>query len=180
MSALTEFESFPKIPRWNREIIITEKIDGTNAQVVICEDGTVIAGSRNRFLTPTSDNYGFAAWVNEHLDELRTLGIGRHFGEWWGKGIQRNYGLDHRRFSLFNVSLWGDKSARPACCDVVPVLYRGPMSAEEIHVAQLTLIECGSIAAPKFNHPEGIVIYHTASGKAYKATFDGDGHKCTR
>lgn len=29
------FEAFPKIPRLNRDITITEKIDGTNVAVVI-------------------------------------------------------------------------------------------------------------------------------------------------
>ena len=33
----TEFEPFPKIARMKREQIITEKIDGTNAQVYIRE-----------------------------------------------------------------------------------------------------------------------------------------------
>jgi hypothetical protein len=32
---MTEFRAFPKIPRLNREMIITEKIDGTNAAIVI-------------------------------------------------------------------------------------------------------------------------------------------------
>ena len=34
-----EFIKFEKIARLNREIIITEKIDGTNAQICITEDG---------------------------------------------------------------------------------------------------------------------------------------------
>jgi ATP-dependent RNA circularization protein (DNA/RNA ligase family) len=54
------FEDFPKIARLSRECCITEKIDGTNAQVVITEDGQVLAGSRTRFITPEDDNYGFA------------------------------------------------------------------------------------------------------------------------
>ena len=63
----TEFTPFPSIPRLFREIVITEKIDGTNACVHIAEDGvTVTAGSRNRWLTLEDDNYGFARWVAEH------------------------------------------------------------------------------------------------------------------
>lgn len=31
----TEFKEFPKIHRWERDIVITEKIDGVNSQVVI-------------------------------------------------------------------------------------------------------------------------------------------------
>jgi len=34
---VAEFEAFPKIPRLNRDVIVTEKIDGTNAAVIIEE-----------------------------------------------------------------------------------------------------------------------------------------------
>jgi hypothetical protein len=44
-----EFVEFPKMARFAREIIVTEKIDGTNAQVWISDDGTEIrAGSAAR------------------------------------------------------------------------------------------------------------------------------------
>lgn len=66
-----EFVEFPKIARLVRPCIITEKIDGTNAQVFIGEDGTVLAGSRTRWITPADDNYGFAAWVTERAGQLR-------------------------------------------------------------------------------------------------------------
>lgn len=36
-----EFQPWPKIARLNREITITEKIDGTNAAVIITEEGEV-------------------------------------------------------------------------------------------------------------------------------------------
>ena len=61
-----DFQKFPKIPRFNRPIVITEKIDGTNAQVFVTFDGLVIPGSRNRYLTLDNDNFGFAIWVAEH------------------------------------------------------------------------------------------------------------------
>jgi hypothetical protein len=111
-----DFKEFPKMPRLSREIIVTEKIDGTNAQVAVVEldgysapgavwegDGLAIyAGSRTRWITPKADNFGFAAWVRDNAEELATLGPGNHFGEWWGAGIQRRYGLTDKRFSLFN------------------------------------------------------------------------------
>ena len=40
-----EFEAFPKIPRLNRGMVITEKIDGTNACVAFSDDGKPIASS---------------------------------------------------------------------------------------------------------------------------------------
>lgn len=167
---MIEFQSFNKIPRLVKPCIITEKIDGTNAQVHVLDDGTVLAGSRSRYITPEHDNYGFARWVREHEAELRELGPGRHYGEWWGAGIQRRYGIATKRFSLFNVSRWGEE--RPACCHVVPELYRGDFDTQKIST-MMELLKCvGSIAAPGFMNPEGIVIYHTAAGHVYKHTFE--------
>ena len=37
-----EFREFPKIARLSREVIISEKIDGTNAQILITEDGQIL------------------------------------------------------------------------------------------------------------------------------------------
>ena len=168
-----EFIEFPKMARFAREIIVTEKIDGTNAQVWISDDGTEIrAGSRNRWLTYSEDNFGFAKWVLDHRDELLTLGPGRHFGEWWGSGIQRRYGLTEKRFSLFNVSRWGEE--RPACCHVVPVLYRGEFNQSQIEWHLACLAAGGSVAAPGFMKPEGIVIFHTAGNVGFKRTIEKD------
>lgn len=57
---LVDFVPFPKMARLRRDCIITEKIDGTNASVLITDSGDVFAGSRNRFVYPNDDNYGFA------------------------------------------------------------------------------------------------------------------------
>lgn len=148
MDAMTfpTFVEFPKMPRLSREIIVTEKIDGTNAQVHITEDGRIFAGSRSRWITPANDNFGFAAWVETNRQALLTLGPGSHFGEWWGAGIQRRYGQDCKRFSLFNVDRWGE--IRPECCDVVPVLYRGDFDTRAIDEVVESLRQCGSEAAP--------------------------------
>ena len=92
-----EFQDFPKMARLARDVIVTEKIDGTNAQVCIAEDGTLLAGSRTRWITPADDNFGFAAWVEAHRDELLTLGPGRHLDEWGGAAIHRGHGLRETR-----------------------------------------------------------------------------------
>jgi hypothetical protein len=185
--AMPEFKEFASIARLSREMVVTEKIDGTNAQVHITEDGRIFAGSRNRWITPESDNFGFAGWVRDHADGLRTLGAGSHFGEWWGSGIQRGYGLvkGEKRFSLFNVARWADErdrekypSDRPACCHVVPILARGPFTTEGADYWLAHLAEHGSAAAPGFMKPEGIVVYHVSSGQLFKKTLDkNDGHK---
>ena len=169
-----EFTAFPKMARWSREIIITEKIDGTNSCIFIGDNGEFLTGSRTRWITPEADNYGFSRWAHDNRDELMKLGPGQHFGEWWGAGIQRRYGLTEKRFSLFNVSRWEDDAVRPACCHVVPVIYRGPMYSEAIEQA-LKVLEGGSVAAPGFNDPEGVVLFHVAAGIGFKKTLKKDG-----
>ena len=168
-----EFKPFPKLARLFRECTITEKIDGTNAQVVVTDFGDVYAGSRTRWITPEDDNYGFAAWVEQNKDELRKLGPGQHFGEWWGQGIQRRYGLTERRFSLFNTSRWGE--SRPECCHVVPVLYQGAFDSNFVRDCLHRLRAEGSVAAPGFMDPEGVVVFHPASGRLFKVTCNNDG-----
>lgn len=169
-----EFVGFGKIPRFQREIIITEKIDGTNAQILITDDGDIRAGSRNRWITPTDDNYGFAKWVEGNKSELLRLGPGRHFGEWWGQGINRGYALKEKRFSLFNVTRWADLSMCPTCCFVVPRLFEGRFDTDNIEDVMAELRMNGSVAAPGFMKPEGIVIFHSASGYMFKRTLEND------
>jgi hypothetical protein len=187
-----EFASFNKIARLSREMVITEKLDGTNAQILITETG-IFAGSRTRWITPDDDNHGFAAWVNEHSEELRQLGPGRHFGEWWGKKINRGYNLSDKRFSLFNTRRWhayGDSpktyptqdpriskttTELPQCCHLVPILYEGPFDTNFINSTLTLLGTTGSHAAPGFSEPEGIIIFHVASNALFKKTFKNDG-----
>lgn len=186
------FQEFTPISRLSREMIVTEKIDGTNAQVTVTEDGRVFAGSRNRWITPDADNFGFAQWVRDHAETLRDgLGVGSHYGEWWGSGIQRRYGLAEKRFSLFNVGRWvrddgsgnraplGEKQQyAPPCCHVVPILSVGTFSTEAVDATLLRLAQFGSEAAPGFMKPEGVVVYHVASRTLFKKTLDkNDGHK---
>jgi len=176
-----EFKEFKKIPRLSRDIIVTEKIDGSNEQICITDFSMdedycdrvfidnettsitlnslgydfvnnfclgkkqlseyhylyMFAGSRNRWLQigKQTDNMAFATWVKENAEQLFELGKGCHYGEWYGKGIQRGYGLEEKRFALFNVSKWAKKNFEctpplaekqeycPNCCEVVPILY---------------------------------------------------------
>jgi len=213
---MISFQGWPKIPRLASPFIISEKIDGTNAAVLIEPESPVgehlhparlaevdthhiFAQSRTRFITPESDNFGFAAWVKENAENLvEILGPGRHFGEWWGNGIQRGYGLPRgeRRFSLFNVTRYnpfenfvGLRSAQgygealfPALptLGLVPVLTWNTFDADlkfqaiEVRDSLSWLQARGSlaVASPIFNKPEGVVLFHTRSGQTFKAYCD--------
>jgi len=169
-----EFREFSKIARLSREMVITEKIDGTNGLIAIGENGEFQVGSRSRWITPQDDNHGFARWAYEHKLELMQLGVGFHYGEWWGQRIQRGYGLNFNRFSLFNTARWSDDSIRPTCCHVVPVLYSGMFDTAQIDFIMARLLNLGSVASPGFMKPEGVVIYHTAARMYFKKTFEKD------
>lgn len=194
-----DFVGFPKLFRMRRECIVTEKIDGTNASVLITDSGDIHAGSRTRWITPQDDNYGFAKWVESNRDELMKLGTGLHFGEWWGSGCQRGYGLKNgeKRWSLFNVARWclaGEEPQRiptadpriekyqqvlPECCHLVPILYRGLFDTAKVEESLEELRVNGSKAAPGFSRPEGVVCFHVAGNFGMKVTLEKDGEPKT-
>lgn len=171
---MTEFQPFRKVPRLSRECTITEKIDGTNACIFIGEDREFLVGKRSSWITPEADNHGFARWAYENRDDLMGLGAGYHFGEWWGSGIQRRYGVAFKRFSLFNTFKWSHDEIRPPCCGVVPVLYTGPFTTEAIAETLERLRTDGSVAVPGCMNPEGVMIYHHAAKTYFKKTLEKD------
>lgn len=141
------------------------------------KDGTyVFAGSRQRWLKPgkQNDNFGFAGWVQTNAEQLINLGVGYHYGEWYGNGIQRRYGLDHKRFALFNTYKWTDNPDKPECCDVVPVLYKGTFDTEVVKVYLKSLIYEGSRMVKGFRKPEGLIVYHSAAKQYFKVLIEND------
>lgn len=170
-----EFRPWPKIPRLNRDMTITEKLDGTNACVVI---GDVFMGvdtvrtvvgtqSRNRIITRESDNYGFAQWAHSHRHELgEIMTPGYHYGEWVGPGIQGNpYGLVERRFYQFNPDAPYDIAIG---LGVVPCLYVGPFDLLEVDQQLHWLRVHGSRLG--CGYAEGVIVYHHAAHMSFKAT----------
>lgn len=196
---MAEFSAWPKTPRLFRDIVITEKLDGTNAAIHIergiavsevvfqvaplrpdevYADGyvwRVTAQSRKRLITPQADNFGFARWVRDNAADLvLVLGDGTHFGEWWGQGIQRGYGLAERRLSLFNTDKWEHLRTCVGGVRVesVPVLYHGPFSEVEIKHWLKNLAQFGSVAVSDFPDPEGICVWHSQTRSVFKVTLD--------
>lgn len=186
-----EFTEWPKTTRLFRDMVVTEKIDGSNAAIRIENLSTIDtsvnppiaeadgygiwAQSRKRLIEPGSDNFGFARWVHDNAAELMPLlGEGIHFGEWWGNGIQRGYGLPkgEKRFSLFNTERHKDIEGFTDLVHRVPVLYEGIFDQQAIENALFDLRENGSLASPGFMNPEGICIFHSQSRIVQKVTLD--------
>lgn len=182
MTELPEFTPWPKTPRWNRDVVVTEKIDGTNAAVVIPEDGSgVFAQSRKKVITPgkQTDNFGFARWVEDNKDSLFAfLGFGIHFGEWYGSGIQSTYGLTNgeRRFMLFNSERWNAETIppNPIGLEHATVLYTGLPNTYVFQDIIAELQDHGSKHVLDWLKAEGIIIYHTAARIGLKMLVEND------
>lgn len=142
------FERFPSLTRFSHGWTITEKLDGTNAAILVVPENTddrvfdhmdslicqvftptngyyVFAQSRSKLITPgkSTDNHGFARYVQDNAQEIvAKLGEGRHFGEWVGPGInKRHYNLKTKQFALFNAARWRDADL-PQGVTTVPIL----------------------------------------------------------
>ena len=180
-----KFEPFEKIGRLNRNCVISEKIDGTNAQIQFAADGDMLVGSRKRQIWPEGtegknkgcDNAGFAGWSYANEKALfEFLGEGRHYGEWCGGKIQRGYGLTEKKFALFNTGRWGEVPGHllsVGLC-VVPVLYEGEFTTDVVACAMEDLNVQGSFFAKGYMNPEGVVVYHVATKTLFKVTYDHD------
>jgi hypothetical protein len=195
---MTEFKEWPKIARLNREMVVTEKIDGTNGCIIIeeieqqhmpvdCEFAIVQVGqsteakyyavsaqSRSRLITPQMDNHGFATWVEANVHTLiADLGPGYHFGEWAGAGIGKRYPGYEKRFWLFNTKRWSDALFSTPRLGCVPRLFEGLFSSSVIMNRMDSLREYGSVAYPGCK-AEGVVAYHKAANFMFKVTVDKD------
>lgn len=199
---------WPKTPRLNRGMLVTEKIDGTNCAVIIkplpedlldvvamAEYGQIVdlgergveesyvvtAQNRERLLQPgPADSFDFAKWVWRHAEDLAlALGPGYHYGEWWGGGIQRKYGLNKadKRFALFDVKRYSEidfASYDLPNVATVPVLGTGPFDTTTVNIHVALLREGGSVAVPGYMKPEGVIVLHEASGQYFKVTCERD------
>lgn len=168
------FKEYPKTSRLYGPVCLTEKLDGTNAAIIIDDLGeTLYAQSRNKVITPTDDNAGFAKWVEKNKATLLTdLGPGDHFGEWYGSGIGRGYGLKDKFFALFNTRQFSGATFATPNLQVVPILYEGVFSEKAVEDACADLKANGSKAVPGFMRPEGVVVSWSHDCSIKKVPFD--------
>ena len=101
----------------------TIKIHGTNGGVILFKDGTIRTQSRNRLLSPESDNNGFDKWVSERAECFKELSTRLFkvfgfvdkfiiYGEFAGEGIQKNVAVSQtpKSFYVFSaIGFVGDK-----------------------------------------------------------------------
>lgn len=159
----------------------------------------VRAQSRKRIITPGNDNFGFAKWVWDNAEPLaNTLGMGYHYGEWYGGGIQKNpLAVQGRYWALFNTWHWAtpENALKLSLSGVqglthVPVLHDesrdGPATWETIPSILMAMKVHGSYAdgyktlpyANKMDFyvpgPEGIIVWHRETQQKYKILLHND------
>jgi hypothetical protein len=88
----------------------TVKLHGTNAAVALNEDGSIHFQSRERIITPTDDNAGFAVWASTidwykfifPFGDFQKVVV---FGEWCGGNIQQGVAINQlpKMFVIFKV-----------------------------------------------------------------------------
>ena len=177
MAAWT-LSSFRKIGQFDQRDGGDGEVDGSNASVYIdCAGGLFLTGSRTRWITPTDDNYNFAKWAEAHKDELIAgLRDGHHFwrvvGRWYPAAQLRTPTATTNGSRLFNVARWHGAGSEPfiggqgqdpnvppkssteapACCGVVPLLYRGEFSHGSRIGTEIEPVEDarGLVAVPGF------------------------------
>ena len=187
---------------------ITQKIHGTNAQVSIMEAPyfvpvseqevidvnsnltskyvwsdsklyEIAVGSRTRHIIPGDDNFGFARFVySNKVAFVEKLGLGTHYGEWAGPGINSGEGLEEKTFVLFAHHRFPAERSLPPQCVVVPVLYHGPYYENMVEFAMNDLKTNGSKLSPGFMRPEGVVV--EIQGKKFKKVFEAEETKWTQ
>lgn len=101
----------------------TVKLHGTNAAVAQNPEGKLQFQSRTNIITPESDNAGFAFWASQNTEELsKMINFYRKqheidenhtvvvYGEWAGKGIQKNVGINElpKAFYVFAIAVITD------------------------------------------------------------------------
>lgn len=181
-----EFKAFEKIQRYEKGYAtITEKIDGTNACIAFDLHRNLTVQSRKRIITPVAldgngaDNYGFAHYARTHEYDLwKFFGPGRHYGEWFGTGINRGYGMLERVFAPFNTGLFSRERVEaeaPEGVSFTPVMWEGLLTDLNVGVEYVMneLAEFGSFTKEGAGWAaEGAMIFSNQFGYL-KVPFEG-------
>lgn len=146
------------------------KLHGTNAGVVISPSGEVTAISRTAVITPSSDNAGFAKWVEARKAEFATFASDKAtvviFGEWCGPGIQKGVAvtqLKERIFAVFALRLVEPSAELAPLEDLI---------AEPLALEGIARVVPGAYVIPWFNSGEEFKVDWNETADALQPTLD--------
>lgn len=148
------------------EIVITEKIDASNASFTL-DNGVVKVFSRNLELDETNNLNGFYQWVQENINPKELVKEFIYFGEWLGNPHKVRYEGHEKSFFLFDVYdkqlekyipfhhvVWEAKRMK---LNRVPVLYDGSFISFEHLESHVGKTELGGMIGTQ-STGEGIVV----------------------
>lgn len=180
---IENIRNFPDIFTEGEEVVVDEKIHGTNSRVGLVridDKWEFVAGSHNT-RRKESDDKGVVSmyWkpltenVRTMLEEISQINNETRynvivFGEIYGGSVQdMSYGLNETKFRAFDISVDGKYLSTDAKMawfnkyniEVVPHLYRGPFSKEKIlELTDGPTTLCEPEKAGKFKGREGVVV----------------------
>jgi len=196
------FEAWPKTARGFGPALYTEKLDGSNVaviferrygteafadmnNVVIKDTNTgelfiihVAAQTRTQMAFIEDDQVGIAQWVADRKYSLvrdlynfnRGADLERHYGEYVkGKGLK----VPH--VFLFNAYRWREAEFATEGLSVVPVLYEGEHSYEQLTDTLRDLELNGSRVLD--SPAEGVIVFHKNDKTSKKYFCQGQGRK---
>jgi len=163
---IENYRNFPNILEEGEEVVIREKVHGTNCRHALI-DGIFMAGSHERRLKEGNSRYwhSMSEEIKSLLQAVSNRGPVIAYGEVFGHKVQDlHYGLErgniaHRLFDISVQGIYQDEDVFVELCDkysvpTMPVLYRGPWSFDVLEQFRDTdtKIEGGT------NMMEGVVI----------------------
>jgi RNA ligase (TIGR02306 family) len=181
-TSIEKWQNYPSLLKDGEEVVITEKIHGTNCRVgvVMTDDGLVtMAGSHNTrrkeidaagntslYWKPITEGIsGLKEMIEKEQDYRKAVSFIAYL-EIYGPGIQDMQYGGHKAFRVFDIAVDGeylDWNAVEYLCDIygvpmVPVLYKGPFSEAILmeHTDGKTIV-CDEVVG-KFTGREGCVV----------------------
>jgi hypothetical protein len=166
VKAVRDHSNFHATPLPTLTFTGSVKLHGTNAAIVYhARNGAITCQSRERIITPESDNAGFAQFADEHKDELREwltplsftfLGDAiAVFGEWAGPKVQPGVAvsdLSKKQFFVFDIRvLTGDDSVKLTPAQIKQIV--ADAALPDVH--SIYQFPTWSVAVD-FNQPEAV------------------------
>lgn len=154
------------------EIIVQEKVDGSNASFMVHE-GQLLCFSRNKQLDPSNTLSGFYNWVHENIDPEKLLDGVIYFGEW--TATHKILYPDHtKKFFLFDVynthleeyvnfSMVVDEAMRLGL-NLIPVFYRGQYQGYDHLTSFVGMTQLGGILKGKRPDTGEVIEKETGEG----------------
>lgn len=140
---IERYENFPDVLQEGEEVVVTEKIHGSNLRVAV-KEGRLFVGGHRRMFKQHENNLYWRVIVQSKLADVLVRGLSDEvvlFGEAYGRKVQNlHYGLTGQSVVFFDAFQHGkylgwDETVKilgDLGCRMPPLLYRGPYDLNKI------------------------------------------------